>query len=88
MSTVEVGPGVCRPRSEGPGTPPEPGTVNSIGLMAGVTSSMAGLEGDELCENSEGVKDVFVCGHSRFPVHVGSHTSKSLPKAMGRRSLM
>ena len=79
MSTVGVGPGVCRSRSEGPGKPPDPGTVNSIALMAGVTSSMAGLEGDESCEKSEGVKDSSGCCHSRFPVHVGSQTSMSLP---------
>ena len=88
MSAVEVGPGVCRSRSEGPGKPPEPGTVNTIAMMAGVTSSMAGLQGDERCENPEGVKAISGCGHSRFHVEVGSHTSMSLPKSMGRPSLV
>ena len=88
MSTVEVGPGVCRPRSEGPGKPPDPRTVNTIAMMAGVTSSVAGLEGDERCEKSEGVTDISGCRHSRFPVHVGNHTSMSLPKTMGWPSLV
>ncbi len=79
MSTVEVGPGVCRSRSKGPTKPPDPGTVNTIAMMAGITSSMAGLEGDERCEKSEGVKDSSGCCHSSSHVHAGNHTSMSLP---------
>ena len=58
---------------------PDPGTVNTIAMMAGITSSMAGLEGDERCEKSEGVKDSSGCCHSRSHVHAGNHTSMSLP---------
>lgn len=79
MSTVEVGPGVCRSRSKGPTKPPDPGTVNTIAMMAGITSSMAALEGDERYEKSEGVKDISGCRHSRFPVHVGNQTWMSSP---------
>ena len=80
MSTVDGAPaGRCRPRCEGPGNPPDPGTVNTIAMMAGITGSMAGLEGDERCEKSEGVKDSSGCCHSRSHVHAGNHTSMSLP---------